>query len=127
MQIQIAILASLATASSLLGFAQPASAQYSKVCAKNNGAYVAQYKLTLGGRDTGFSGGTSAGFTKCYEASDAWGSTPVPAKSNFTLRVKAKGGYEKNCSPENQVYSATGGTMNYQSGGTTLNVNCQQK
>jgi hypothetical protein len=126
MKLGISLFASLATASSLLGFAQPASADYSKVCAKNNGAYVAQYKLTLGSRDTGFSGGTSAGFTKCYEASDAWGSTPVPANQTFTLRVKAKGGYEKDCSPTQQKYSATGGTMNYKSGGTTLNVNCQQ-
>lgn len=126
MKLGISLFASLATASSLLGLVQPASAQYSQVCGKNNGAYVAQYKLTVGGRDTGFSGGTSAGFTKCYSASDAWGTNPVPANSTFTLRVKAKGGYEKNCSPESQKYSATGGTMTYKSGGTTLNVNCQQ-
>jgi hypothetical protein len=129
MQFRIAILASLATASSLLGFVQPASAQYSKVCATNTGAYVAQYKLTLGtdksSRDTGYSSGTGAGAQKCYTAADAWGSTAVPANSVFTLNAKAKGGTDTNCKPSAQSYSATGGTINYKSSGTTTNVTCQ--
>ncbi len=125
MQFRIAILASLATASSLLGFVQPASAQYSKVCATNTGAYVAQYKLTLGGKDKGYSSGTGAGAQKCYTAADAWGSTAVPANSVFTLNAKAKGGTDTNCKPSQQTYSATGGTINYKSSGTTTNVTCQ--
>ena len=117
--------ASLAAASSLLGFIQPVSAQYSKVCAKNTGAYVAQYNLTIGGRSTGYNEGTGAGATKCYKAEDAWGMTAVPAQAQFTLNAKAKGGKSTDCTPYQQVYSPTGGTINYKSSGTTTNVSCQ--
>lgn len=124
MLFRIGILASLATASSLLCFAQPVSAQYSKICATNNGGYVAEYKLDLGGISTGFNSGTAIGATKCYTGADAYGSNTVPANSTFKLYTKAQGGETITCVPDELAYSATGGTKQYTSRGTTDNVTC---
>ena len=127
MQTRICVLASLAAASPFLGLADSASAQYAKVCGITKGAYVAQYKLVIGDKDTGWNDGTAAGAQKCYTAQDAYGTNPVPANVKFTLQAKAKGGTTANCSPTNQAYSSTGGTIKYQADGTTTNVSCQKK
>ena len=131
MQFRIAILTSLATASSFLSFAHPASAQYSKVCGITKGGFVAQYELyiytTTSGQSSGWSSGVADGDQKCYTAQDVYGSNAVPANSMLKLYVKAETGQTVTCSPDDQKYSATGGTIKYQADGTTDNVSCQKK
>ena len=125
------VFASFVAASSLLGLADPASAGDGKICGKNQGGYVAEYKVTFTTDgvhyiSTGFNQGTAIGDKKCYTASDAYGNNDIPKNLRFTMTVKAQGGTSKTCTPDNQLYSATGSTITYKSSGTTTNVTCQK-
>ena len=130
------VFASFVAASSLLGLADPASAGDGKICGKNQGGYVAEYKVVFTNQDnknstgTGFNQGTAIGDKKCYTASDAYGNNDIPKNLRFTMTVTAQGGtgagkYDT-CTPSNQLYSATGSTITYKSSGTTTNVTCQK-
>ena len=129
------VFASFVAASSLLGLADPASAGDGKICGKNQGGYVAEYKVTFTTDgvhyiSTGFNQGTAIGDKKCYTASDAYGNNVIPKNLRFTMSVTAQGGtgagkYDT-CTPSNQLYSATGSTITYKSSGTTTNVTCQK-
>ena len=125
------VFASFVAASSLLGLADPASAGDGKICGKNQGGYVSEYKVTFTTDgvhyiSTGFNQGTAIGDKKCYTASDAYGNNDIPKNLRFTMTVKAQGGTSKSCTPDNQLYSATGSTITYKSSGTTTNVTCQK-
>ena len=125
------VFASFVAASSLLGLADPASAGDGKICGKNQGGYVAEYKVTFTTDgvhyiSTGFNQGTAIGDKKCYTASDAYGNNDIPKNLRFTMTVKAQGGTSKTCTPADQLYSATGSTIIYKSSGTTTNVTCQK-
>ena len=127
------VFASFVAASSLLGLADPASAGDGKICGKNEGGYVAEYKVDFTDdkgitTSTGFNRGTALGAKKCYKASDAYGNNNIPKNLKFTMTVKAQGGtgWPESCTPSNQPYSATGSTITYKSSGTTSNVTCQK-
>ena len=129
------VFASFVAASSLLGLADPASAGDGKICGKNEGGYVAEYKVDFTDdkgitTSTGFNQGTALGAKKCYKASDAYGNNDIPKNLTFTMTVTAQGGAGtgkyKNCKPSNQLYSATGSTITYKSSGTSSNVTCQK-
>ena len=129
------VFASFVAASSLLGLADPASAGDGKICGKNEGGYVAEYKVDFTDdkgvtTSTGYNQGTAFGAKKCYKASDAYGNNVIPKNLRFTMSVTAQGGtgagkYDT-CTPSNQLYSATGSTITYKSSGTTTNVTCQK-
>ena len=129
------VFASFVAASSLLGLADPASAGDGKICGKNEGGYVAEYKVDFTDdkgvtTSTGYNQGTAFGAKKCYKASDAYGNNDIPKNLRFTMSVTAQGGtgtgkYDT-CTPSNQLYSATGSTITYKSSGTTTNVTCQK-
>ena len=129
------VFASFVAASSLLGLADPASAGDGKNCGKNEGGYVAEYKVDFTDdkgvtTSTGYNQGTAFGAKKCYKASDAYGNNDIPKNLRFTMTVTAQGGtgagkYDT-CTPSNQLYSATGSTITYKSFGTTSNVSCHK-
>ena len=129
------VFASFVAASSLLGLADPASAGDGKICGKNEGGYVAEYKVDFTDdkgvtTSTGYNQGTAFGAKKCYKASDAYGYNVIPKNLRFTMSVTAQGGtgagkYDT-CTPSNQLYSATGSTITYKSFGTTSNVSCHK-
>ena len=129
------VFASFVAASSLLGLADPASAGDGKICGKNEGGYVAEYKVDFTDdkgvtTSTGYNQGTAYGAKKCYKASDAYGNNVIPKNLRFTMSVTAQGGtgtgkYDT-CTPSNQLYSATGSTITYKSFGTTSNVSCHK-
>ena len=129
------VFASFVAASSLLGLADPASAGDGKICGKNEGGYVAEYKVDFTDdkgvtTSTGYNQGTAFGAKKCYKASDAYGNNVIPKNLRFTMSVTAQGGTGAGkyvtCTPSNQLYSATGSTITYKSFGTTSNVSCHK-